>query len=112
MNFFLSHSAVKVRRGVLYCISILGYPKFLCLRRVCHDFPMRLFCLTVAKNCRGTVLCFRRFLESKSFIDKKGGSRLGCHINPSKVFCLTVPIIFVGEPFSISVIWNIEEIHA
>ena len=30
---------------------------------------------------------------------------------PSKIFCLAVPKIFVGEPFSVSLISGIEKIY-
>ena len=48
-----------------------------------------------------TLLCSRKFLVSKNFMDKKGGRR-ECHIFPSKICCLTVPGNFVGEPFCVS----------
>ena len=54
------------------------------------------------------MLCFRKFLVAKKFMDKKGG-----HQNfPSKTFCLTVPKKFVGEPFSVSLISGIEKFYA
>ena len=49
----------------------------------------------------GNLLCFRKFLVSKIFIDRKEGGR-ECHNFPSKICCLTVPKDFVGEPFCIS----------
>ena len=36
----------------------------------------------------------------------------GYHNFPSKIFCLTVPKIFVGESFSVSLISGIEKIYA
>ena len=39
-------------------------------------------------------LCFRKFLVSKKFKDKR---ERGHHDFPSKLCCLTVPKIFVGE---------------
>ena len=44
------------------------------------------------------MLCFREFPVGKKFMDKGGGG----HNFPSKTFCLTVPKIFVGESFSVS----------
>ena len=54
------------------------------------------------------MLCFRKFLVAKKFMDKREGevSRF-----PSKIFCLTVPKIFVGEALSISLIWGVEKCY-
>ena len=54
------------------------------------------------------MLCFRKFPVAKKFMDKRGGGKYPDF--PSKVFCLTVPKIFVGEPFSVSLIWGVEKI--
>ena len=43
-------------------------------------------------------------------MDKSGGREY--HDFPSKLFCLTVPRIFVGEPFSVSLISGIENFYA
>ena len=47
------------------------------------------------------MLCFRKLLLAKKFMDKREGevSRF-----PSKKFCLTVPKKFLGEPFRVSLI--------
>ena len=47
------------------------------------------------------MLCFRKFLVAKKFMDKRVGevSRF-----PSKISCLTVPKKIVGEPFRVSLI--------
>ena len=56
------------------------------------------------------MLCFRKFLAAKKFMDKKGG---GDYLKiPSKMFCLKVPKNFAGEPFSLSIISGIEKIYA
>ena len=55
------------------------------------------------------MLCFRKFLVAKKFMDKKGGEY---HNFPSEYFCLTVPKNFVGEPFSVSLISGIEKFYA
>ena len=56
------------------------------------------------------MLCFRKILVAKKFMDKKGG-RGGKYRNfPSKFFCLAVPKIFVGELFSVSLISGIGQI--
>ena len=53
------------------------------------------------------MLCFRKVLAAKKFMDKRDGqvSRF-----PSKIFCLTVPKNAVGEPFSLSLISGIEKV--
>ncbi len=53
------------------------------------------------------MLCSRKFLAAKKFMDKKAGEYQDFL---SKIFCLTVPNIFVGEPFSVSLISGIEKI--
>ena len=56
------------------------------------------------------MLCFRSFPVAKKFMDKRGGGKYPDF--PSKVFCLTVPKIFVVEPFSVSLISGVEKICA
>ena len=53
------------------------------------------------------MLCFRKFLVAKKFMDKGEGevSRF-----PSKIFCLTVSKSAVEEPFSLSSISGIEKV--
>ena len=53
------------------------------------------------------MLCFRKFLVAKKFMDKREGevSRF-----LSKSFCLTVPKNAVGELFSLSLVSGIEEV--
>ena len=55
------------------------------------------------------MLCFRKFLVAKKFMDKRERevSRF-----PSKKFCLTVPRKFVGEPFKVSLKSGIEKFYA
>ena len=52
------------------------------------------------------MLCFRKILVAKKFMDKRGGEYQDI---PSEVFCLTVPKIFVGEPLNISLLSGIEK---
>ena len=62
-----------------FCVSEnFGYGKILCTRGVYHDFLSKFFSHNPEKFRRGTLLCFRKFLVSKNFIDKRGGGR-GCH---------------------------------
>ena len=52
------------------------------------------------------MLCCRKFLVAKKFMDKREGEVLRF---PSKIFCLTVPKNAVGEPFSLSLLSGIEK---
>ena len=54
---------------------------------------------------RGTLLCFRKFLLLKNVRDERGGFQ----DFPWKTFCLTVPKTFVGEPFTVSLIFETEK---
>ena len=55
------------------------------------------------------MLCFRKFLVSKKFLDKRERevSRF-----PSKICCLTVPKNAVGESLSVSIILGIKKFYA
>ena len=55
------------------------------------------------------MLCFRKFLLAKKFMDKREGevSRFSFDF-----FCLTLPKKIVGEPFSVSLISGIEKLYA
>ena len=55
------------------------------------------------------MLCFRIFLLTKKFMDKKEGevSRFSFDF-----FCLTVPKNNIGEPFIVSLISGIEKFYA
>ena len=56
------------------------------------------------------MLSFRKFPLANKFMDKWGG---GEYQNfSSKIFCLTVPKLFVGEPFSVSLNSGVENCYA
>ena len=76
----------------------LGSRKTLCLIRRYHDFPSKIFCLTVPINFVG---------ESFNVSENLGSRKTLCiirryHDFPSKIFCLTVPINFAEEHFGVS----------
>ena len=48
-NFFVSRCQ-KNCRGTLWPVIIFGYRKILCFRGLCHDFPSKVFFLTVPKH--------------------------------------------------------------
>ena len=63
-----------------------------------HDLPLEKFCLTVPTHSveEPSVLCFRKILVGKKFMDKREGE---CQDFPSKSSCLIAPKPFVEEPF-------------
>ena len=82
------------------------------LQRVISRFCVENFCVPQYLNIslrNPSVLCFRKFLIAKKFMDKREGevSRFSFEI-----FCLTVPKKFVGEPFSVSLLSGIEKYYA
>ena len=93
---FLSHSADKFRRKVLYCCKNFAYRKSL-VKRGGGEYQVstsRNFCLTVPKIFRGRIPhCCNNFGYRKS-LDKRGGEYQGF---PSKFFCFIVAKNFVGE---------------
>ena len=56
------------------------------------------------------MLCFGKVPLVKKFMDKRGGGGGSMKISSRNFFCLTVPKIFVGEPFSVSLISGIEKV--
>ena len=74
---------------------------------------IKIFCRKFAfSQCRKisqvnpSVLCFRKISVVKRFMVKRG---VEYQVFPSKTFCLTVPRIFVGKPFSVSLISGAEK---
>ena len=51
------------------------------------------------------MLCLRESPVAKKFVDKRGGYQ---DFQP-KSFCITVPKIFVGESFGVSLISGVEK---
>ena len=63
------------RRGTIYCFTKFGYRKLLCTT-VALPFSVEDFLShSTEKVLRGTLLCFRKLLVWKSFMDKKEGGR-------------------------------------
>ena len=58
---------------------------------------------------RETLLCFRKLLVSKNFMDKRGEGR-DCHVFVRKIFCLTVPQNFLEELFCASEVFGYPKI--
>ena len=72
--------------GEPFSVSLIsGFEKFLCLRGLCHDFPLKIVCLTVPKD-----FVEEHFDVSDNFYyEKYYESEEGYHVLPSKNFCLT-----------------------
>ena len=72
-------------------------------KKAYHDFSSKIFLShSIETFRRGTLLCFRNFMLSKNFMDKRGVSRFSV-----ENFRITVPKNFVEEPFLVSEkFWN------
>ena len=72
---FLSHSAEKFRRGILYCCSIFGYRESLDRtgRWKYQDFPSKKFCLTVSKSHVGESFIVALISGSEKVYGQQGG---------------------------------------
>ena len=103
MKIFSTHSAEKIRRGTLLCLTKFLVPKTFIDKRGGREgasqFSIKSFCPTVPENFVEEPFCVRYFLASKNFKDKKGG---GYNDFSSKVFCLTVPNHSVVKTFCVS----------
>ena len=56
-NFFVSQCR-KNFVGEPFSVSLIsGIGKILCFRGLCHDFPSKIFCLTVPKHFVGEPFC-------------------------------------------------------
>ena len=64
---FLSHSADKFRRKILYCCNNFAYRKVWLRGGEYQGFSSKFFCLIVAKNFVGELLCnvFQSFSGSE-----------------------------------------------
>ena len=60
-----------------------------------HDFPSKLFFLTVPEHFIDEPFCVSESLGNRKILCLRGL----CHDFLSKIFCLAVPKNFVGEPF-------------
>ena len=108
-NFFLSHSAEKFRRGILYCCNNFGQRKSLEKRGGggVSRFYVEIFWSHSAEKFLGEH--FRVSLVSGI---EEVWIRGGYQDFLSKVFCLTLPKFSVGEPFSVSLVSGIEKFFA
>ena len=72
---FLSQSAETFRRGTLYSFIHFGYRINLCFRGLCHDFPLKFFCLSVPKRFVEEPISavFQKICGSEKVHEKDGG---------------------------------------
>ena len=90
----------KIRWKTLLCFRNLPVSKKVCDKRGggFHDFPKKLFCLTVPEHFVEEPLCVSEIiLVSKIFMDTRRG---GCITFFCHCFWLTIPKNVVGEPLS------------
>ena len=89
----------------LSALIIYGIEKFHSYEWNITNFFGNVLSHSTERNCWGNVLCFTMILVSKKLMDKRGGGGgREYHDFRSQLFSLTVPKIFVGEPFSVSLI--------
>ena len=90
---WFSHSTEKFRTGTLCLSESFWYRNIWRKRGGYHLIPSIFILSHSAGNFRkGTILCFRKFLVSKDFMQKRGD-----HDFVWQFFCLTVPKNFVGR---------------
>ena len=78
VEYFLSHSAENLRRGIVYCCIDFGYRKSLWIigEGGVSRFSVEIFLSHSAEKFRrGTLRCFRKFLVSKNFMLQRVMSR-------------------------------------
>ena len=85
--------------GEPFSVSLIsGIEKFYASEGYVTIFRRNIFCLKKPKRFveEPSMLCFRKFLVAKKFIDKREGE---VSTFPSKIFCFTAPEHFVEKPF-------------
>ena len=97
----LSHCTGTFRGQTLLCFSKLFFPKKVRDKKGYHDFPSKLFCLTVLKDFVRESLCNSEKIryEEKSLV--KRGSKTVSRFSV-ELFCLRTPKRFAEEPFCVS----------
>ena len=112
VEYFLSQSAEKFRRGNSVCLCFRVSKKFMLLR-VMSQFSVEFYCLTVPKH--SVEEAFSAVYQKLAGNEKVYGKEMGrgeCRKFPSKVFCLKLPKEFVGEPLTLSLVSGIENVCA
>ena len=107
----LFQSTEILQRGTLLCLKSFGHPKYSCIRGEYHGFPSKTSCVSTESFLRETPLCFFKKSRMENFMDKTK-LRTEYHVFFSKQFCLTVSKTFVGEPFSVSLVPDLEKVYA
>ena len=78
-KIIVSRSAEKLREGTVWCFTSFGYRKLLCLRVFVTIFCRKFFVSQYRKTSWGTLLCFRKFLVLKFFMDEEEGGGMEDH---------------------------------
>ena len=116
ITIFRQKSSVSVPKifvgEPLSALIIYGIEKFHSYEWNITNFFGNVLSHSTERNCWGNVLCFTMILVSKKLMDKRGGGGREYHDFRSQLFSLTVPKIFVGEPFSVSLISCMEKFYA
>ena len=85
--------------------EISGMETFFWMKGGYQEMPSKLFRHTVPEYFVVEHICFRSFLGSKDYLDKRAGGRKSCFFL-TKLICLTVPKHFVEKSFLVSeTIW-------
>ena len=72
---FLSRSADKIRRGIVYSVNIFVYRKNLCFRGLYHDYQSKLFYITVPNFFVEEPFCavLQKFSGGEKVHEREGG---------------------------------------
>ena len=107
---FLSDSFEKCHREP-FSLSLISGIENVRMREWGRGGSVKIFRrICLFSECRkNSMLCFRKFLVAKKFMDKRVGEVPRFF---SKNLCLTVPKSFVDGPFSESLVLSIEKIYA
>ena len=73
----LSHSAEKILEVAVWCFGSFRYVEIFCLRGYVTIFCQEFFASQYRKPRKGALLCFKKILVSKNFMDKRGGGEGG-----------------------------------
>ncbi len=106
---FFTHSAEKLRRGILYCFINFRYRKNLGIREGETRYFVEKVSSHIAEKFRSATILFSvsEIFRKRRTLWLMGG---GYQDFPSKNFSLTVPKNFAWESFTASLIPGIEKI--
>ena len=98
VEVFLSDNSEKFCRGTILCCVSENFRQRKCLwirgRGKCLDSPPKISCLTVSKKFVGQLFRVSLIWGIEKFYISEGYVTIFVEL-----FCLTMPKIFIGEPF-------------